>query len=338
MGRRLAFVLIAFIAWIPRPAAGQEVNLIGFGDWGTESPDRQRVADAMADYVSQSPRPINCALSLGDNFYVSINSADDPEFKRLFEDTYDAKRMNFPFYALRGNHDYEINNGHAKYEWEMAYATVHPQSRWKMPAQWYRLDLPAGHPLVTILMLDSDKEGIGKQGSMSPQQWQDELAWINQQLSGPRAAWTICCAHHTTYSNGNKGDNGVLVLQWGSLFQKYGVDFYLCGHDHTLQHLEIPRVFTSYVVSGGGGAKRDLMLRDNRGPFSRSAAGFAAFTIDPGQATVRLIDSNGTVLHSFVRTKAGQVTILQNTPSDKRVKDPLRLIQGIDSASTQPVN
>jgi hypothetical protein len=317
-----------------RPAAAQQITFLGFGDWGVDSPDHQRVADAMAAY--SDAHHVDCALSLGDNFYVPVQSADDPAFQRIFEKVYDAKRMNFPFYALIGNHDYDLLNGHVKYEWEMLYAAQHPDSRWKMSALWYRLDLPPDHPLVTILMLNSNKESFSKQGSMTPVQWDQQLVWLNDQLAGPRAAWTICCAHHNLYSNGNKGDNGVLIETWGALFEKYKVDFYLCGHNHALQHLEIPGIFTSYVVSGGGGAKRDAMLRDDRGPFSRSVTGFAAFTITPQTVTVSLIGGDGSVLHSFVRAKAGQVTITQNTASDPRPKDPLRVIQGFDATQPAP--
>jgi tartrate-resistant acid phosphatase type 5 len=317
-----------------RPASAQQFSFLGFGDWGVDSPDHQQVADAMAAY--SDTHHVSAALSLGDNFYVPVQSADDPAFQRVFERVYDVKRMNFPFYALVGNHDYDLLNGHVKYEWEMLYAAKNPDSRWKMPALWYRLDLPADHPLITILMLDSNKESISKQGSMTAAQWDDQLKWLNQQLAGPRAAWTICCAHHNLYSNGNKGDNGVLIETWGALFEKYKVDFYLCGHNHSLQHLELPGISTSYVVSGGGGAKRDAMLYDNRGPYSRSITGFAAFTIAPQSVTVSLLSGAGAVLHSFIRTKAGQVTVTQNTASDPRPGNPLRVIQGFDA--TQPAH
>ena len=75
----------------------QHLNLLALGDWGLESPDRQQVADAMANFADHSPLPIDCALSLGDNFYVPLTSANDPAFTKLFENTYDAKRLNFPF-------------------------------------------------------------------------------------------------------------------------------------------------------------------------------------------------------------------------------------------------
>ena len=92
-------------------------------------------------------------------------------------------------------------------------------SRWKLPAKWYRVDLPTDRPLVTVLMLDSNKPLLGEQ------QWRNQLDWIEQELSKPRtAAWTICCAHHPLYSNGNQyealyeaeGSDAVLaMMNWG---------------------------------------------------------------------------------------------------------------------------
>ena len=79
----------------------------------------------------------------------------------------------------------------------------HPESRWKMPFRYYREDLPAGskHPLVTVLMLDSNKDTLGLA------RWNVEMQWLTQQLkslstsdesaaelhSQPHKRWIVCC-------------------------------------------------------------------------------------------------------------------------------------------------
>jgi predicted phosphodiesterase len=308
---------LCFLASLARADA----NVLAFGDWGFDSPDRQTCADTMARYVARLPEKPDGTLLLGDNLHVKVRDVRDPIIQRIFEKTYDPKVLNFPFYAALGNHDYEQDKAHI----ELTYAASHPGTRWTMPAKWYRLDLPKDKPIVTALMLDSNKQ------AMTAQEWTDERAWIEEQLKSPRAAWTICCGHHTMFSNGNHGDNGVLQLQWGELFKKYHVDFYVCGHDHTTQHLEIPNWPISFVVAGGGSAGRKPMLRDNRGPFSRSEMGFAHLEFTKTTATVRLIDgTNGEVVHAFERDRAGSVTTLSNSPSDPATKKPLKVIQGID--------
>ncbi|HZL34793.1 MAG TPA: metallophosphoesterase [Tepidisphaeraceae bacterium] len=300
-----------------RPA--RELNVLAMGDWGEGKPAQKKVADTMAGYVRAEHAPFAALLSAGDNFYVPLAGVDDPAWQTLFEKMYDAKTLDFPFYAALGNHDYDQD----KYKVELAYAKQHPESRWKMPARWYRVDLPAKKPLLTAIMLDSDHDNL------TAAQWARQREWLADELAGPRAAWTICCAHHPLFSNGIASDNGILQHDWGSLFKKYDVDIYLCGHEHNLQHLEIPGWKTSFVLAGGGGAHQHPMIRDNRGPFSRSIYGFVHFDFTPEQVTVRYIGSDGTVLHEFVRTKAGAVRVTKTTPSDPAIDHPLEAIQGI---------
>ncbi len=293
------------------------------GDWGEGTPAQKAVANAMAQYVAKDSRQIAALLSLGDNFYVPLSGVDDQAWQTLFEQMYDPARLKFPFYAVCGNHEYDQPN---KYKIELAYARAHPESRWKMPARWYRLDLPAhGQPMVTVLMLDSN------QPNLTAVEWNSQIRWLKDELEKPRIApWIICCAHHPLFSNGAAADNGILQHDWGTLFKLHHVDFYLCGHEHNLQHLEIPGwETTSFVIAGGGGAHPHPLLRSNRGPFSRSIFGFVHIELTPQKTIVHYIGTDGKPLHEFERTKAGKVTVLSTTPSDPGADKPLEVILGI---------
>ncbi len=312
----LMLIPVAFArADTPAPAAQSGLKLFAVGDWGIDSPDRQTVADAMAN-ANANPAAV---LLLGDNFYVKVAGVDDPLWQKFFEKTYDAVRLNIPFYAVLGNHDYKGNDDTV----ELAYS-ARGHTRFTMPSRWYRLDLPAEHPIATILMLDSNQQALPKE------QWDRETQWIDGELAKPHAKWLMCCAHHDMFGNGSHGDNGVLMTTWGPLFKKYHVDFYLCGHEHTLKHLEINDWPISFVIAGGGGAARKPLLRDQRGPFSRSVLGFAEFEFGLNAATVSLVDGTGATLHSFRRDADGSIHILISTPSDKASDHPLQVINGID--------
>ncbi|MDB5354576.1 MAG: putative phosphohydrolase [Phycisphaerales bacterium] len=300
-----------------RPA--RELNLLAMGDWGEAKSAQKNVADAMADYVAAQKAPFAGFLSAGDNFYVPLASVDDPAWQTLFEKMYDARRLDFPFYGALGNHDYDQN----KYLVELAYAKRHPDSRWKLPGRWYRIDLPTKQPLVTAIVLDSDRQ------ELTAVEWALERKFLAEELAKPRADWTICVAHHPLFSNGVASDNGILQKDWGELFEKEHVDFYLCGHEHNLQHLEIAGWKESFVIAGGGGAHSHPLIRDNRGPFSRSVYGFVHFDLTPDLAAVRYIGTDGKTLHEFTRTKAGKVTITSTTPSDAAIDKPLEAIQGL---------
>jgi len=204
-----------------------------------------------------------------------------------------------------------------------------PGTRLKIPSKWYRLDLPVEKPLVTVLMLDSDAPPAPL---MDESEWKAELQWLTEELAKPHAKWLVCAAHHDMFGNGSHGDNGVLQTTWGPLFKKAGVDLYVCGHEHTLQHLQIPGWSTSFVVAGGGGAKTKPMLRDLRGPFSRSVTGFASMRFTQEAINVQLVSGEGKVVHEFTRDSSGTINVLRTTPSDKATTQPIKVIQGIEES------
>lgn len=289
-----------------KPAVADQLNFLVFGDWGGNTPAQMRVAETMATYVQQQPHRFDGALITGDNFYTKLSGVDDPKWNIYFENMYDPRRLAFAFYATLGNHDYE--NG--KEYIEPAYAAQKP-TRFTMPARWYRLDLPAQRPLVTLLMLDSNLT------KLSSEKVREQTRWLERELASVRnAPWLIVVAHHPLYSNGQHGDGPALQKAWGGLFQRHGADFYLCGHDHDLQHLEIGGLHTSFVISGGGGKSIRPMERDDRGPFSTSSYGFAHLQLTPQKATVRFINDTGGTLHVFERTADGVVKVLSTVGVD----------------------
>ena len=174
--------------------SGGEVNFLAMGDWGSGGAPQKLVAETLASYA-QKQGNIQSVLLVGDNFYGKLSSVDDPTWKSLFEDMYDRKRLPMPFYALLGNHDWEAN----KAQIELDYSKTHPDSRWKMPARWYRLD----YPLVSLFLLDSTRS------KFTSKEWADQLAWTDRELANvPRGVWKVCLAHHPLFTNGHHGDNG----------------------------------------------------------------------------------------------------------------------------------
>src|SRR5688500_14627999 len=230
----------------------RDVNLLSMGDIAQVGKNQARVAAAMEKYVRSSPRKYDALFTAGDNFYPKLTGIDDPKWRTMFEEMYNPAVLNFPFYVALGNHDYEelTPGGIRKWQIEMEYSQANPQSRWKLPAKWYRVDLPSpDNPLVSVLVLDSYKSQIGESA------WAEQLAWLEQELSQRRGArWMIAVAHHPLFSNGDHGDNGTVQREFGPLFRKHELELYICGHDHDLQHLEVPDWKTSFLLVGGGGA------------------------------------------------------------------------------------
>jgi hypothetical protein len=297
------------------------------GDWGEDTAGQRKVAAAMARRA-QVPADRPAAVILcGDNFYFRLTSVDDPRWRTLFERMYDPVALNVPFYACLGNHDYDGDNLRI----QLAYTRQYPSSRFKLPGTWYRRDFPPDSPLVTVIMLDSNRD------NQTDLQWARQIAWLKVQLLAPRAPWTICCAHHPMFSNGYVFFNGILQRDWGKLFEANQVDFYLTGHEHNLQHLEIPDWNESFVIAGGGGAHQHPLFRADRG-FSRQDFGFVEFQFDKETARVRFIDADGRTLHEFERTKAGKVRVIETTPNSPPQKNALQAYLELRNrtAATQP--
>ena len=235
----------------------------------------------------------------------------DPRWKAEFEQMYDASVLDMPFYAALGNHDYKSGKAEA----ELAYAQQHPDSRWKMPARWYRVEIPADKPVVSVLVLDSNAPKL-------EERWSDQLAWLKGELANSRPGnWVVAIAHHPVFSNGEHGDTPQLLKDWAPLFRKYRVDFFLSGHDHQLEHLEVDGWPTSFVVAGGGGAALGILKRDDRGPFSRTLHGFFHLQLTADLAHGKFISVDGKPVHEFTRSAGGEVKVVQTTGRDKPGRD-----------------
>ena len=78
-----------------------------------------------------------------------------------------------------------------------------------------------------------------------------QSARINNQLGHIRgyleeakdmgAQWIIVVGHYPIYSAGSNGGAPELEEYLEPLMEEYGVDAYICGHDHTSEHLRYDR-------------------------------------------------------------------------------------------------
>lgn len=295
--------------------SADERHFLMIGDWGqplntkTQSKAQEAVAAAMRGYIKALKITPDGLFLVGDNFYGAFKGGvDSPRWKMGFSNLYPKSVFPGPCWAILGNHDYDEELG-VKMEAQLAYAAKHPGTRWTMPAKWYRTEWPAVNPLVTCLMLDSNY--LNKNQSLTPEERGQQLVWLKGELEKPRTTpWLVCMGHHPLYSNGPHGDTPALIAEWGPLFEKHGVDFYFCGHDHDLQHLQFDGLRTTFVVSGGGGARVTKLKKLDRGPFSQAVYGFSHLQVSADKFIVRHLNANREQVHAFTRTLDGKVEIV----------------------------
>jgi len=288
-------------------------HFLMLGDWGAGSQSQAQLAVAagMKGYAGKLGITPEGIFSVGDNFYgLLAGGVQSPRWKTDFEDVYPASVFPGPFWTTLGNHDYR-SEPVGKFQAQLDYTAARPGTRWTMPAKWYRVDWPATNPLLTCLVVDTNiKKDAFFAECLSDAERVQQLTWLKAELAKPRVApWLVCMGHHPLYSNGRHGDSRALIADFGPLFQKHGVDFYFCGHDHDLQHLEFAKLRTSFVLSGGGGARLYDMKPSERGPYSEAVYGFTHLEVSPERFIVRHLDPNQKQVHAFSKTRDGKIEV-----------------------------
>lgn len=293
------------------------------GDWGWVADGgagQKQVAAAMQTYMHTYKFSLDAMLMLGDNFYDDMpGGVDSTRWQTSFEQVYPQNAFDCPFYAVAGNHDYQMSP-QPKIDAELAYA-ARGGTRWTMPSPYYTFSLPVENPLVTFIALDTNRPNepanplpynssyyTPGDGDVATQ-----LTWLAQELQTlPTTPYLVFLGHHPVYSDGVFGDNATLIRQVDPLLRLYGAHLHLAGHNHDLEHLEFAGHPTSFVVAGGGGApltSHNGTMMD-RGPFYEQSYGFAHLEIRSSHITFRQLDGDGNVLHAFTKTPSGTVNIL----------------------------
>ena len=313
--RTFAFSAAASLGLIGRPVTAEhsqpgDLHLLAIGDYGSGAPAQKAVAAAMRKYVAQQQLCLSALLMLGDNIYGKLpGGTQSPVWTERIESMYPVEAFPVPMVAVLGNHDYDDQVG--KEAIELAYAREHCGRRWCMPSKWYCWQ-PASscsQPLVSFLVIDSNFKN--RVASLTEYERHSQLCWLQGELQRPAVArWQIVLGHHPLYSNGSHGDGLSLIKSVGPLLQQHCVPLYLCGHDHDLQHLEIDGLATSFVLSGGGGARTRPMKITGRGPYAQSVYGFTHLQVGCDRLCVRMIDANGQQVHAFTRSLDGCIEVL----------------------------
>jgi calcineurin-like phosphoesterase family protein len=209
------------------PLESKSVRFAVIGDSGTGDRPQYQVGEQLESY--RKITDFNFVLMLGDNIY----GGDHPDdFVRKFEQPYKPLLdAGVKFYASLGNHD---NPNQDRY------------TPFNMGGKRY-YSFKKGS--VTFFALDSTY--------MSPEQ----LSWLEEQLRTSDTPWKICFFHHPLFSDGKfHGPDLDLRARLVPLFQKYGVNVVLSGHEHLYERLK-PQGGISYFVLGNSGQLRVHNLR-----------------------------------------------------------------------------
>ncbi|MGW3626237.1 purple acid phosphatase family protein [Streptomyces sp. NPDC000880] len=173
----------------------------------------------------------------GDLCYA--NGAEDRV--RVWTDFWDnntRSARNRPWMPAAGNHENELGNGPIGFQAYQTYFSLPPQSGQTDDTRglWYSFTVGS----VRVISLANDDVCIQDGGSSYVRGYSQgaQKAWLEKELRAARSDtdidWVVICMHQVVISTAsalNGADLGVRQ-EWVPLFDKYGVDLVVCGHEH----------------------------------------------------------------------------------------------------------
>jgi 3',5'-cyclic AMP phosphodiesterase CpdA len=225
------------------------LRFISVADTGTGDKGQYAVAKAMTNYHIQ--KPYDLVVLAGDNIY---NNGEIEKINAVFERPYaDLLKGGVKFQACLGNHDIRTEEGDPQVKY----------AGFNMKGRYYTFSRGS----VQFFALDTNSNA----------DWKNQLIWLEQELSRSKADWKLVFGHHPIYSSGHYGVNQSFIQTFTPLFQKYGVQLYMNGHEHDYERTRSING-TTYLVCGAGAGNRPVG-KSEWTEYSTSDLSFAAYDV-----------------------------------------------------------
>ena len=145
---------------------------------------------------------------------------------------------NRPWMPSPGNHENELGNGPIGYQAYQTYFSV-PEAAGQTDVTrglWYAFT--AGSVRVISIANDDVAYQDGGNSYVRGYSAGAQKAWLEKELAATRANrdidWIVVCMHQVAISTVDKFNGADLGIreEWVPLFDQYGVDLVVCGHEH----------------------------------------------------------------------------------------------------------
>ncbi len=221
--------------------------------WTISSPQSRYAVEAVERF-----KPLFHLLN-GDLCYANLNPATQPEVWADFGKNTQVSAAFRPWMPCPGNHEIEFNNGAQGFN---SYLTRYalPQNGTHFPGLWYQFRVGSAlfislsaddviyqdsgafvagpEPLLPGASTGNAPIPPGTSFYIHGYSGGEQTRWLERMLSeaskDEALDWIIVQMHQDALSsskNGNGSDKGIREA-WLPLFDRYGVDLVLCGHDH----------------------------------------------------------------------------------------------------------
>lgn len=226
------------------PSSGGAISFVAFGDSGTGSSEQRQLASLIGR------EDADLALHVGDIVYGTSATTGDATYEtyqKWFFDIY-SWLPKMPFVPTEGNHDSRSTNADGRAYLDLFVLPENGAQR----ERYYSFDAGPVH----FIVLDTEY------AFQDTTRRAEQLSWAESDLSRTAQPWKVAVYHRSPFSSGAEHGSDLEVrAAFSPLFERYGVDLSLSGHDHDYERTVPIRQSTTstdrpvtYVVTGGGGA------------------------------------------------------------------------------------
>lgn len=310
---RIEWILLIIVAfgllvgvWLGSNIGGSDINFVDpvvlksnednvnkarfiiFGDSGNGSKEQLRMAKLM------DSENFDAVLHTGD---VAYKSGSAKELKSNHDEIYSLK-IKSVLYPTPGNHDYKTEDLRPYLDY---FALPASQLNNLDTERYYSTDIDGVH----VVSLDSNR----LLDEISDTRTDDMADWLIQDLSQIDSNQAIVViTHFSPFNIGEHGPDLRVLEKLVPIFDQYGVDIVLSGHDHNYQRT-CPLKYSEsqetcrndgvvYVVTGGGGASLYKVSSTLPGymEVAKSTYNYVRMSVDKyGVIILEAIDQNGEV-------------------------------------------
>lgn len=276
---------------------------------GVRDPETSTFAGLLPDAIDAQKPLFHAAL--GDLAYANLSAHPVDTWQRFFANI-ERSAARRPWMPCAGNHENEPDSGFRRF-----------QQRFALPANgsarhrglWYAFQVAS----VRFIALNGDDvcHQRGSQHDVLGYSEGEQRQWLTGQLQAahrdPTVDWIIVLVHQAFVSSvGQNGADVGLRAAFGELFDRFGVDLVLSGHEH------------SYERSHPLRAARDGSALHT--PSSPLAGGPAASLIDTTMGTTHVIIGGGGAAPSQhaggAPAEAGRVIVRRDDGGVERRSEP----------------
>ena len=283
-------------------SASEDFSFLYFGDVQFTDDMNSEYADfgkMLSGAYRQNPQ-IAFAVSCGD----MVNSGQSSgQWTAFLQNTLDVL-AEVPFFAAAGNHESNFSSGKPELMLQLFDFPQNGPEGFK--EEFYSFEYGNCH--ITVL---NSCVFMGEQ-KMKEKDFSDIKSWLANDLNSAKADFKIVVFHHPPHGVVNDKTGALVLENWCPIFEQYGVDLVLSGHQHS--YMRTPDINgVTYLIGNGGKKEYHAVNTENAAVSIENVSCYQIIKVSKDTLALNTYDENHQPLDSWQKqiekpqpTKKGQ--------------------------------